>query len=283
MIERQNIKQASYIKLQSQLDDLMIRSVTELIWPLPGETLASFKAGVEKVCRNGKSTVLVYPHLLLPNTPIDKRRVEFGLDTILSLDGVGEAEVVVGTNAVSRADFEEGFRYYYGVHLLHNAYGLRSVMEFVDRHGIASYQDVFTDFADFTRTDRSCPVFDYISESCKGQIGLEFVPNGRVVHYALHEYRQQYVDALHQFISSRTYWSDERVRFLYELDQARLPYVYRSTEMITPEGCEFLTDVFCQNRAYDLTIPERFAGILPRTPATPAATPSATSQKATTR
>lgn len=256
MIQRQNIKHSSYLKLQLQLDELKIRSVTELIWPLPGETLESFKTGVDEVCRSGNSTVLVYPHLLLPNTPLDKRRTEFKLDTIPSLDGIGEAELVVGTNMVSREEFEEGFRYYYAVHLLHNAYGLRSVLEFVDRNGIATYKEVFTDFAEFTRTT-DCPVFDYITESCKGQIGLEFVPNGKIVHYALYEHRQQFIEALHQFISSRSYWSDERVRFLYELDRLRLPYIYRSAAVPVSQS-EFLTDVSCHNSAYDFTVPERF-------------------------
>src|SRR5207247_658298 len=38
-VDRQNIKRSAYLKVQDNLNDLSISSYTELIWPLPGETL----------------------------------------------------------------------------------------------------------------------------------------------------------------------------------------------------------------------------------------------------
>lgn len=262
MIDRQNIKKASYIKLQSQLEELMIKSVTELIWPLPGETLASFKAGLEELCRTGESMLVAYPHVLLANTPLEKRRREFGLDTIMTLDGVGESELVVGTSTVSRSDFEEGFRFFYALHLLHNAHGLRGVTEYLDRTGIASRQSVFTAFAAFAHSLEDNPIVDYITESCRGQIGVETFPFGRVAHYALHEYRSQFTDMIHRFIATQPYWMDERVRVLYELDQIRLPYVYATTPLSTAGRFELLASVSCRDRSYEIAVPDRFLDLV---------------------
>jgi hypothetical protein len=255
MIDRQNIKKENYIKLQLQLDELKISSVTELIWPLPGETLASFKSGIDDFCRAGDSMIVAYAHLLLPNTTLDKKRQEFGLVTMGSDDETTEAELVVATMTASREEVEEGFRYFYAAHLLHNAYGLRYWTSYLDRARLASYQDVFTEFAEFMRHSNACPISEYVTESSKGRIGVDNRAYGKVIHYALHQHRNAFVELLHRFVSSRPYWTDERVQTVYELDRLFLPYVYSSTSLDAAEKCTRLFARVCAERAYEADLP----------------------------
>jgi radical SAM superfamily enzyme YgiQ (UPF0313 family) len=257
MVDRQNIKTSAYIKLQAQLEQLKIAAVTELIWPLPGETLSSFKQGIEDVCRGSNGEVIVYPHLLLANTPLDKNREAFGLETESTCDDINEVERVIGTKTVSPEACEEGLRYFYAVHLLHNAHGLRHLTRYLDQSGVQRYQTVFTQFATFIQTKAGSRIVDYINESCRSQIAAEPWPYGSVIHYALHEFRNEFTDMLFEFVSSREYWSDEAVQLIYELDQVCLPYVYGTTPLDTNIRTSLLS-VAGAGRHYIVDVPERF-------------------------
>ena len=81
-----------------------MNSFIELIWPLPGETLTSFKQGVEQLCERGAAYVVAYPHLLLHNTPLGENATEHGFVTRSVHDGVAEAEIVVQTADVTGAE-----------------------------------------------------------------------------------------------------------------------------------------------------------------------------------
>jgi radical SAM superfamily enzyme YgiQ (UPF0313 family) len=52
-VERSNIRTAAYTQIQLALNQQEISSFVEIIWPLPGETLASFHDGLEALCRIG--------------------------------------------------------------------------------------------------------------------------------------------------------------------------------------------------------------------------------------
>jgi len=103
MVRRKNIRESTYIELQAKLKDEQISSYTELIWPLPGETLASFGAGLERLCRSGADAIVTYPQLLLHNTPMYADRDKLGIQTLRVTDDVAEADLVVGTAWVGRA------------------------------------------------------------------------------------------------------------------------------------------------------------------------------------
>ncbi|MFZ5822888.1 MAG: B12-binding domain-containing radical SAM protein [Bacillota bacterium] len=64
---RKNISPGYYEELQRSFLADGIPTYTELIWGLPGESVASFKAGVERVIATG-GTPVIYPLLLLNNT-----------------------------------------------------------------------------------------------------------------------------------------------------------------------------------------------------------------------
>jgi radical SAM superfamily enzyme YgiQ (UPF0313 family) len=79
LIERDNIREDKYTQLQQTLSEKNISSFIELIWPLPGETLATFKSGIARLCRLGADTLTVYPQLLLHNTALFEARETLGL------------------------------------------------------------------------------------------------------------------------------------------------------------------------------------------------------------
>src|SRR5215469_920546 len=110
--------------VQQDLRAKSISSFIELIWPLPGETLASFQRGVGTLCESDAQTVIAYPHLLLHNTPLYHRREELGLVTRPAADGISEARIVIWTQQVDEDEFAEGMRYFYAVHALHNTRSL---------------------------------------------------------------------------------------------------------------------------------------------------------------
>jgi hypothetical protein len=80
----------------------------ELIWGLPGETLAEFERGLDRL-------LAVFPHVnifaytLLPGTEFFEKRDEYRIETV-PVAGYGKArgEYVVGCHTFSRAEGEEG-------------------------------------------------------------------------------------------------------------------------------------------------------------------------------
>jgi radical SAM superfamily enzyme len=71
-IQRQKVKQGDYLKLQASLNENQVGSYIELIWPLPGETLQTFLSGMATFIRSNARTLVVYPNLLLKNTPMHR-------------------------------------------------------------------------------------------------------------------------------------------------------------------------------------------------------------------
>lgn len=279
LIERQNIKASAFMQVQDRLNILKISSYTELIWPLPGETIDSFRAGIAQLCRMGSTTIVVYPHLLLANTPMYKRREELGLVVSSVDDGFGEAEVVTSTSSVSHEQFKMGFCYFYSAFLLHNIRGLHKVAAYLSREGIVAYETLFSQFADFWFTVNGCPVVDFIKESLRTSGFYDVFNYGKLIHYALHEHRASFDALVYSFISSHPAFQDENVRFLYEIDQILMPYVYTSTPVkLPPTSFEFIHVTQAGTHAWELTVPERFQELFLK--AVPSARGTAESQGA---
>jgi radical SAM superfamily enzyme YgiQ (UPF0313 family) len=259
LIERQNIRASAFMQVQDRLTALKISSYTELIWPLPGETLDSFRSGIAQLCRMGSTTIVVYPHLLLPNTPMEKRREELGLQLSKVDDGYGEAEVVTATSKVCPDEFSMGIRYYYSVFLLHNLRGLHKVASFLDREKMVSYEAFFSQFVEFCAGIQESPIVDFINESIRTSGFYDVFNYGKLIHYSLHESRAGFDELVHNFITSQPCFADENVRFLYEVDRILKPFVYSSTPVhLSSMPFEFIQAVPSDGHAFEITIPGRF-------------------------
>lgn len=120
-IKRRNIKMSAFKSLQRMYREAGVPSYTELILPLPGETLDTFIDGLEETLQSGGHDQL-YVHLcrLLPNTEMasDESRFRFGLKTRLipihnhanvGQECVGEKEfeeIVIETNTLPPPDWK---------------------------------------------------------------------------------------------------------------------------------------------------------------------------------
>lgn len=70
---RSNIRVDTYRRMQAKFRELGVPTYTDLIWGLPGETMESYKTGIEEVLTAGGNAV-IYPLLLLNNTEYSKER-----------------------------------------------------------------------------------------------------------------------------------------------------------------------------------------------------------------
>lgn len=105
---RRNMKSNDYEPIARQMASEGIPIAAELIWGLPGETLAEFEQGLDRL-------LAVFPHVnifaytLLPGTEFYERREEYRIETV-PVAGYGKArgEYVVGCHTFTRAEGEEG-------------------------------------------------------------------------------------------------------------------------------------------------------------------------------
>ncbi|BCB82762.1 B12-binding domain-containing radical SAM protein [Phytohabitans suffuscus] len=227
MVQRSNIKDSTYVDLQLKLKEKKISSYTELIWPLPGETLASFREGIAKVCRTGADAVVVYPQLLLRNTPMYQRAEALGIETVRVDDPVAEADVVVATEWVTREDFQAGAWFYYAVISLYNARSAFYVARELDRLGVCSYLDFFVSAAEYYQRQEDSQICRFFAHSVRSLGNYDINNIGKVLHLVLHSHRAEMDRLLEGFLTERGWLADPRVRWAFELDLVARPYVYR--------------------------------------------------------
>lgn len=100
-VARSNIKIEKYDALAEEFRSLGLPIVTDLLMGLPGATVESFKADLQR-CLDNDVTPRMMETVLLPNSPMNapdyRERFRIELD---------EANVLVSTSSYSREDFEE--------------------------------------------------------------------------------------------------------------------------------------------------------------------------------
>jgi hypothetical protein len=232
LVSRSNIKLSAFAAVQADLRDKGISSFIELIWPLPGETLSSFRHGIGTLCENEAQTIIAYPHLLLNNTPLYHQSGELGLVTREVGGSASEAGIVIATGQVSEADFARGMRYFYAVHALHNTRSLRAVSRYAVSRGLAGYAEIFSGFADFwAARPADDPIATYVERSIAQAAYYDINNYGLFIHAVLHEHRSAFADQVRQFAQSQPWWDEETMRPLLDIDELNRPYIYSNTAM----------------------------------------------------
>jgi hypothetical protein len=146
LAKRENISLDAYYKLQAHTNKMGIASFIELIWPMPGETLATFKQGVQELCRMGAQAFSVYPLLWLNNVGYVDKQDKLGVVTLDCGDSNSTAKTVIQTAEVSFREWVDGLMYTNAVQLLHGCRGLYVTCELLDLLGIVTRQTVFERF-----------------------------------------------------------------------------------------------------------------------------------------
>jgi len=246
MVQRANIKETTYVELQNKLKEKKISSYTELIWPLPGETLESFQSGIARLCESSADAIVMYPQLLLRNTPMYERQELLGIKTVRVDDPVAEADVVVGTKWVSREDYEAGVWFAYAVITLYNARAARLIATELDRDGTCSWGEFLTSAVEYFQRRTDNPICAFFADSVTNLRNYDLNNTGKVLHMVLHSHRAELDGLLRDFLTEHGWLATERQRTAFELDLVARPYVYR--EPVSPPSIE-LEHVTVVNRS----------------------------------
>jgi len=256
LIDRKNIKMSAYVQLQERLNEKKISSFTELIWPLPGETLPSFKEGINKLCGLKADTIISYPQLLLHNTALYENREQLKLVTEQIDDLIGEVEVVVQTADVTYEETDEGMRFFYALHLLHNMRALYNTASYLAQHRNVKHSEVFSAFTAFCKRNRDNPVVDFYERSIEIRDYYDVFNYGKLVHFALHVYREEFESLLCRFVREQPWWDDPIAQALVEIDLINRPYVYGNTAFKKPGNVfERLAVEVVENKVYAVEVP----------------------------
>lgn len=134
-IRRQNIKLATYRNLQARFNDKDVPVYSELILGLPGETVESWKKGIDELLTAGlKNQLFVYLCQILPNTELSETeyRKKHGIESkkvkLTEIHGsirdsgwVDEyEEIVIGTNSMPYDQWREMCKFSWLTMLLHS-------------------------------------------------------------------------------------------------------------------------------------------------------------------
>lgn len=229
LIERDNIREETYVELQRTLREKQISSYVELIWPLPGETFESFKDGLTKLCRSYADTVIVYPQLLLNNTPMYHQRELYGLKTEHVPSDVSEAKVVIATNWVSEEQCRDGYWLYNAMHTVYNMRGLFLLSGYLDAAGIVSYGDLFASVARYFERRMDSEVLRLFTKSLAHLANYDVLLSGKIGHMILSTHREEFDGLLADYVTSQQWWSDPLARQAFEMDLLARPYIYRES------------------------------------------------------
>lgn len=228
MVDRSNIKESTYVELQQKLHEKEISSYTELIWPLPGETLDSFREGIGKLCRIGADVVVTYPQLLLPNTPMERQAEVLGIKKVRVNDSVSEADVVVETKWVNRQDYELGLWFYYAVVVAYNARGAYYTARYLDSVGDQDHETFLENVARWFRAHADTELCAFLARSIATLDNYDINNVGKVLHMVMHSHRAEVDRLLRDYVRSLPRWrEDPLLRSIFEIDLLARPYVYR--------------------------------------------------------
>lgn len=106
---RKNMKSNAYEPIAKAMSEEGISIATELIWGLPGDTLAEFESHLDQLA-GVFPNINIFGYTLLPGTEFYRRREEYQIDAI-PVAGYGRAkgEYVVGCNTFDRDEGIEGY------------------------------------------------------------------------------------------------------------------------------------------------------------------------------
>ncbi|MER7583172.1 radical SAM protein [Kitasatospora sp. NPDC097691] len=255
MVDRQNIRQETYISLQRTLRNKGISSYVELIWPLPGESYASFKEGVTTLCRSDADTLIIYPQLLLNNTPMFARQDEFGLQVESAPSEVAEADVVVATKWVTRRECQDGFWLYYAIHCLYNMRGLLLVSRYLDRQGVVPFGELFASFAEYLKAGDG-DICRFFSRSIDNLANYDLMNTGITAHMILSSHREEFDRLLFDFVREQEWWADPVARTAFEMDLLVRPYVYREPFRLPSVGFREVEPEVLDDYAVQVVLPQ---------------------------
>ena len=169
IIKRENMKFDKFSNLSNQFRQQGLPTYSEFIRGLPGETLETFKQGLEQLIGESKiDTIYIFHCIILPNAPmnIPEYREKYKLKTIRSPIYLGHSSVnnrtmeeyenvVISTSSATEEDIQEMYLYSWVILSMHSF----GILEYVSRyykkaHGM-SFMKFYEEVIEFCKTEKS--------------------------------------------------------------------------------------------------------------------------------
>ena len=187
IIKRANMKFDRFSNLSNQFREEGLPTYSEVIRGLPGETLESFKEGLEQLVGESKiDTIYIFHCIVLPNAPmnIPEYREKYKLKTIRSPIYLGHSSinnrtieeyenVVTSTSTATQEDIKQMYLYSW-ITLSMHSFG---ILEYVSRyynkiHGM-SYMKFYEEVLEFCKTENSIFSEEYEKVVKHSEIGYK--------------------------------------------------------------------------------------------------------------
>ena len=169
IVKRANIKFDTFSELASTFRKNGIPTYTELIMGMPGETLQSFKDGLDSIAMTKVDTVFIYNCTVLPNAPMnvpeyrEKYKIKIVRSPIMlvhsSIHNRGThqeyEEIVVETSTCSCEDLKETYLYSWCFLTLQSLGILKHIATYYNIVHNIRYTKFYEVFMEFCRTAKS--------------------------------------------------------------------------------------------------------------------------------
>ena len=264
--KRGNISTDTYLKLQRKMNEIRVPSFIEMIWPLPGETLESFKQGIQDLCHMGAQVFMVYPLIWLKNVGYEGKEAELGIVTLEEADPVGGGRVAIQTKDVSFEQWIAGMIFTNSVMLLYDCRGLFHTSGILSSLGIESYRGIFDRFIGSMETASINPIVDLWKQGGQNFEDMyKYTWRGAVVESVLHGNRTEFDVMLTQFVSSISELIDDEYSDLLsaavEFDILNRPYAFANTPVEIGIDPTYLKIVDQGDRTLTVNSPFNFPAI----------------------
>lgn len=120
--------------------------VTELIWPLPGETYETFEHNVSKLCELGVDFIRLFQLMIHPGSELYNCREKEKLSSITTEEDADDFEYVISTASVNVDNFHRGMSLYFAVFVLYNSIYFRRITHLLRHAASIRYEAQFEKF-----------------------------------------------------------------------------------------------------------------------------------------
>jgi hypothetical protein len=255
LAKRDNISLDTYFRLQTRTNELGIASFVELIWPMPGETLESFKHGIQELARMDAQAFSVYPLVWLNNTGYNGKEEEYGVVTLQCGDASGSSRTVIQTSDVPFDEWVEGLLFTNSAQILHGCRGLYHTAAIVEGLGMASRQEIFDRFRVWMDESSGTDLARawHLGRQKVDEIYSTLSWPGHLVETVLHT-RTEFDATLRSFVRANDDLFGgphaELIAAAVDFDLLARPYVYRNTLLPQALDLEVLEIVETRKRGW---------------------------------
>jgi radical SAM superfamily enzyme YgiQ (UPF0313 family) len=207
IIKRANVKYDEWTSLTKSFRDAGIPTYTELIMGLPGETLDSFKEGLETIITDSKiGSIYMYNCAVLPNAPMnvpeykEKHKIKTLRSPIyLQHSGVKERGMpeyeylAVGSFSYTLDDLKEMYLYSWIIQTFHSLGILEYIANYFHIVKNTKYRDFYETFLEFMRSEDSyfakeySFIAKYIDKGYSGNGWDHYDPNLGEIYWPVEE------------------------------------------------------------------------------------------------